>query len=102
MQAALSKDLAKFMKGLDFSTVRLDEVEDEAKAKESTEEEEESEGEGEGGESSSEATSDAPEQKTEKKEEKPNITIPKVGPNSKLVCLSFATQFALLTIIEVT
>ncbi|KAI5120472.1 hypothetical protein M0805_006492 [Coniferiporia weirii] len=81
--ASLSKDLAKFMGGLNFASVKPQELEDESEEEEDEESSEE-DGDGEG---SSEATSDEVEEKETGKaaEKKQNINIPKVGPNSRLL-----------------
>ncbi|EJD02239.1 CBF-domain-containing protein [Fomitiporia mediterranea MF3/22] len=77
--SALSKDLAGFMKGLNFSHVKPSDVVEESEEEESSAEQNSEE------ETSSEATSDASVQIAEKREEKQKITIPKVGPNSRLL-----------------
>ncbi|KAH8117031.1 CBF-domain-containing protein [Phellopilus nigrolimitatus] len=86
---ALSKELAKFTKSLNFSSVKPQDLEDdEEEDAEDSDEEEDEEDSGEEGEETSEATSDEVEEKMERKEEKkPPITIPKVGPSSSLVLI---------------
>ena len=81
------------MKGLDFSSVRPKDVEEETLVDAEDEKtEEESDGDSEDEEERGGSEQDAPEapskdaaHKQERKEVKQNITIPKVGPNARLV-----------------
>ena len=89
-QPSLSKDLAKFVKGLNFSAVRPSAVEDPEEAdndvSSAVETEIEDEDEDEQAETSTSMTAAvkvAPSQS--KPEEKQSVTIPKVGSNTKLV-----------------
>ncbi|KAL5489969.1 MAK21 [Sanghuangporus weigelae] len=83
--ATLSNDVEKFMEELNFSSVRpKDEIDVEEGEDEEDEENSEDEDESEGG-SSDAASSEVDKQKDHKKEEKQNITVPKVGPNARLV-----------------
>ncbi|KAL5529557.1 hypothetical protein ACEPAG_5542 [Sanghuangporus baumii] len=97
--ATLSNDVEKFMEELNFSSVRPKDFEEEIDVEEGEEDEDEEksedEDESEGG--SSDATSEVDKQKDHKKEEKQNITVPKVGPNARLVLEPSPQWYTLLS-----
>ncbi|OCB86684.1 CBF-domain-containing protein [Sanghuangporus baumii] len=100
--ATLSKDVGKLMKELNFSSVRPKDIEEETDVEKGEEEEEEDEEKSEvedesEGESSDAASSEVNEQKDPKKEEKQNITVPKVGPNARLVLEPSPQWYTLLS-----
>lgn len=91
LQPSLSKDLFKLMKGLDFSKVRLQDARDSEEERDESGEDGSDAGEMREEEkdiSSSKAAKESKQQSVRKEEKKPDIVIPKVGPNSRLVSLS--------------